>query len=64
MKKIILKKIFSKLHLLPIIEQVKFYREKLKNRKINLAFRKKNPEVKLPPDFYLYENINLNYDKF
>jgi ubiquinone/menaquinone biosynthesis C-methylase UbiE len=64
MKKIILKKLFSKLHLLPLIEQVNFYREKIKNRKSNQEFRKRHPDVKLPPDFYLYETFNLNYNKF
>jgi ubiquinone/menaquinone biosynthesis C-methylase UbiE len=64
MKKIILKKILSKLHLLPFIEQVNFYKEKLKNRKSNNEFKKQYPDVVLPPDFYLYETFNLNYTKF
>jgi ubiquinone/menaquinone biosynthesis C-methylase UbiE len=64
MKKIALKKILSKFNLLPVIEQINFQREKWQNKKSNLAFKKKNPNVKLPPDFYLYETFNLNYDKF
>ncbi|WOC41263.1 class I SAM-dependent methyltransferase [Polaribacter sp. HL-MS24] len=64
MKKIILKKILSHLNLLSIIEQINFYRQKWKNRKSNKKFKKNNPKVKLPPDFYLYETFNLNYDKF
>jgi SAM-dependent methyltransferase len=64
MKKVILKKIISKLELLPLLERLNFIRQKIKNRKSNLLFRKENPFVKLPPDFYLYETFNLNYKKF
>jgi len=64
MKKIILKKAISKLHLLPLLEQINFFRQKIKNKKSNSLFRKENPLVKLPPDFYLYETFNLNYEKF
>jgi SAM-dependent methyltransferase len=64
MKKIVLKKILSKLNLLPFIEQINFYREKIKNKKSNKLFTKNNPNVKLPPDFYLYETFNVNYNSF
>jgi ubiquinone/menaquinone biosynthesis C-methylase UbiE len=64
MKKIALKKILQKYNILPFIEQVNFYRLKWKNRTENNLFKKMNPDVKLPPDFYLYETFNLNYNKF
>jgi SAM-dependent methyltransferase len=64
MKKVVLKKIIAALNLLPLIEQVNFFREKWKNRKSNNKFKKKNPNVKLPPDFYLYETFTMNYEKF
>jgi ubiquinone/menaquinone biosynthesis C-methylase UbiE len=64
MKKVKLKKIISKLHLLPLIEQFKFQIERKKNKRENDLFKKQNPNVKLPPDFYLYETFNLNYNKF
>ncbi len=38
--------------------------KKRKTKKSNNLFRKNNPLVKLPPDFYLYETFNVNYDKF
>jgi SAM-dependent methyltransferase len=63
-KKIALKRILSNLNLLTLIEQVNFYHQKWQNRKSNLLFLENNPKVKLPPDFYLYETFNLNYDKF
>jgi len=64
MKKVVLKKIIAELNLLPLIEQVNFFREKWKNRKSNKEFKRKNPNVKLPPDFYLYETFTMNYEKF
>jgi len=64
LKKIVLKKILSRLNLLSLIELVNFYREKQKNKKSNQEFLKNNPNVKLPPDFYLYETFTLNYEKF
>lgn len=64
MKKIVLKKIIAKFNLLTLVEQINFYGEKLKNKKSNNLFRKKNPTIKLPPDFYLYETFTLNYEKF
>jgi 2-polyprenyl-3-methyl-5-hydroxy-6-metoxy-1,4-benzoquinol methylase len=64
MKKIVLKKFLSNFNLLPVIEQINFYRQKWVHRKSNNQFKKDNPSVKLPPDFYLYETFNLNYDKF
>ena len=64
MKKIKLKKILSKFNLLSFIEFINFQGQKWKNRKSNKEFKKNNPKVKLPPDFYLYETFNLNYEKF
>lgn len=64
MKKIIIKKIIRKLNLLKLTEYVFFKIHKNKNKKSNALFRKENPEVILPPDFYMYETFNLNYKKF
>jgi len=64
MKKIKLKKVLSKFNLLSFIEFINFQHQKWKNRKSNKEFKKNNPKVKLPPDFYLYETFNLNYEKF
>lgn len=64
MKKVLLKKIVSKLGLLPVIEQLNFLKEKRKNSKSNALFLKENPNVILPPDFYLYETFNMNYKSF
>lgn len=64
MRKIIIKKIIKKLNLLPLTEQFIFLLQKYKNKRSNLLFKKENPEVKLPPDFYMYETFALNYKKF
>jgi SAM-dependent methyltransferase len=64
MKKVVLKKPIAALNLLTIVEQVNFFLEKWKNRKSNNDFKNKNPNVKLPPDFYLYETFTMNYEKF
>ncbi|MCH2033620.1 MAG: class I SAM-dependent methyltransferase [Tenacibaculum sp.] len=64
MKKIVIKRVLANLQLLPLVEQINFQRQKLKNKKSNNAFKKANPTVKLPPDFYIYETFQLNYEKF
>lgn len=64
MKKIVIKRILTKLNLLPFVEQINFQRQKIKNRKINQQFKQRNPNVNLPPDFYIYETFQLNYEKF
>ncbi|CAL2061647.1 class I SAM-dependent methyltransferase [Tenacibaculum sp. 190524A05c] len=64
MKKIVVKRFLAQLNLLPLVEQLNFYRQKFKNKESNYAFKKNNPDVKLPPDFYIYETFQLNYEKF
>jgi len=64
MKKVIIKKLLLKLHLLPFFEKINFVFQKIKNKKSNNLFIKENPSVKIPPDFYLYETFDLNYKKY
>ncbi|WP_299679758.1 class I SAM-dependent methyltransferase [uncultured Tenacibaculum sp.] len=64
MKKIVIKRFLTRLNLLPLVEQINFYRQKFKNREDNRTFLLENPDVKLPPDFYIYETFQLNYKKF
>lgn len=55
------------LYLFKVIKIADFFHfnmERLRLRKKNKAFLLKNPEVILPPDFYLYETFNLNYETF
>tara|TARA_R110002073_G_scaffold313380_3_gene485294 strand:- start:6733 stop:7002 length:270 start_codon:yes stop_codon:yes gene_type:complete len=59
-----LKNIFLKLHLLTFIEFIRFKYIQYKRKKINTGFKKRNPKIKLPSDFYLYETFDLNYEKY
>lgn len=43
---------------------VRYYLQKFKNRKINKDFKSKNPNVKLPPDYLIYESFQINYHKY
>jgi len=43
---------------------LRYYMQKSKNRKINKVFRSENPEVKLPPDYLIYESFQINYQKY
>lgn len=43
---------------------LRYYLQRYKNHKLNNAFKKEYPEVKLPPDYLLYESFQLNYSKY
>jgi len=50
--------------LIYITDWVRFYLERYKNQKGNKAFKKNNPQVKLPPDYLIYESFQINYQKY
>lgn len=50
--------------LLPTTDRIRFYIENYKNRSANQNFRKNNPDVKLPPDYLIYESFQINYEKY
>jgi len=52
------------LRLIYLSDRLRYYIERFKNRRINKDFRKKNPEVKLPPDYLIYESFQINYPKY
>lgn len=43
---------------------MRYYMQKIKNSKINKEFKSINPDVKLPPDYLIYESFQLNYEKY
>lgn len=56
--------LLRKLRILHLADRIRFYLQKAKNSKVNKAFRKNFPEVKLPPDYLIYESFQLNYHKY
>ena len=56
--------ILRKLGLLQPMDWLRFNILKFKNRKINSSFKKNNPDIKLPPDYLMYESFQINYDKY
>lgn len=64
MKKGQISNVLRKLGLLYFTDWVRYYMQRFKNRKINKAFRSKNPDVKLPPDYLIYESFQINYQKY
>lgn len=56
--------LLRKLRLIYLIDRLRFYVEKFRNRKVNRAFRKQHPEIKLPPDYLIYESFRIHYPKY
>jgi len=63
-KKAYVSNLLRKFRLLPLTDKVRFYLHAFQNRKINRHFRKENPDVKLPPDYLLYESFQLHYPNY
>ena len=57
-----IKRIITALGLLSFAEQLNFKFQK--NREKNKLFKKQNPGIVLPPDFYMYETFCLDYHKY
>lgn len=53
-----------KLRILHLADKVRFYIQKSKNNKANREFKAKYPEVRLPPDYLIYESFQLDYHKY
>ena len=64
MKKGQISNILRKFRLIYLTDWVRYYLQKFKNRKINKDFKSKNPNVKLPPDYLIYESFQINYQKY
>lgn len=50
--------------LMRLTDYARFQYFKLKNNKKNRNFLQKNPNVKLPPDYLMYESFQLDYDEY
>jgi SAM-dependent methyltransferase len=56
--------ILRTLEILYYFDWFHFIFQKIKYRRSNWRFKKVHPEVKLPPDYLLYESFQLNYRKY
>lgn len=56
--------ILRQLRLIYVLDKLRFYIEKYKNRKVNREFKNNNPGVKLPPDYLIYESFQIHYKKY
>jgi len=52
------------LRLIYCFDWIRFYIQVYKNRKVNKDFKFKNQNIKLPPDYLIYESFQLNYSKY
>lgn len=64
MKKGQLSNTLRQLGLIYLTDWIRYYLQSYKNRKINKDFKKNNPDVKLPPDYLIYESFQINYKKY
>ena len=62
--KLLIKQLFFVLKLEIYLDKMIFLSSVLKNRKKNFDYKKKNPNIKLPPDYYLYETYKLDYESY
>lgn len=64
MKKGQISNLLRKLRLIYFTDWTRYHLEKFNNRKINKEFKTKHPDVKLPPDYLIYESFQINYDNY
>ena len=57
-------RLLRKLGLLQAADRVFYYKERMANAEANKAFKAANPDVKLPPDYLMFESFQLNYLKY
>jgi SAM-dependent methyltransferase len=53
--------LLRKVRLIGITDRVRFYLQRFKYSKTNHDFEASNPNVRLPPDYLMYESFRINY---
>jgi len=53
-----------KLGLINFFDRIRYYFERVKNRRVNTEFKRSHPEINLPPDYLIYESFQLHYRKY
>lgn len=56
--------ILRRLGLIFFTDRLRYQLEKYRNRKINRAFIASHPDLKLPPDYLIYESFQINYHRY
>lgn len=64
MKKGHISNLLRRFGLIYFMDWLRYYMQKCNNHKINKDFKSKNPDVKLPPDYLIYESFQINYQKY
>ena len=64
MNKGLISNILRKLGLIRFTDNIRYIIQSYKNRTSNKEFIKLNPNVKLPPNYLMYESFQLNYKKY
>ena len=62
--KIKVSSLLRKLRLLHPADILRFKLERAKNKQTNKEFLKPHPDVKLPPDYLIYESHNMSYSSY
>ncbi len=58
------KDMFYKAGLVSVLDWLLYQASRLSNKKKNRKFRKANPGLIIPPDYFLYETYKLDYESF
>ena len=56
--------ILRDLGLMHFTDRVRYYLQSRRNKSANQDFQSNNPDVKLPPDYLMYESFQINYEKY
>jgi ubiquinone/menaquinone biosynthesis C-methylase UbiE len=56
--------ILRKMGFMQLADRLNFYFQRYKNRANNKIFKKKYPDVILPPDYMIYESFQMNYENY
>lgn len=56
--------LLRKLGLMHFIDNTRYLYHRIRNNRQNKEFVKKHPDVKLPPDYLMYESFQLNYKRY
>ena len=64
MKKGDISNLLRRLNLIYLTDWMRYYVQYFKNYRSNQAFKHAHPEVKLPPDYLIYESFQIDYKKY